>query len=229
MAQRADTSRTDSTALVGYVSASDTHVPIRAARVTESTTGVVVTTDSAGRFALTGLSGGAFVIEIAAIGYAKGSWRVSLTPRQVLTHRFDLDPLPYELPEVLVKGKPSPSTRRFADFERRRQAGIGAFVTQEEIERANPTTLIDILVSVRGVHQECITNDCVAKMVRSPPGCYPQYYLDGRESTPYFARNTPPLDVRGIEIYRGSSETPGEFQGSNSGCGVIAIWTKSAP
>ena len=66
-------------------------------------------------------------------------------------------------------------------------------------------------------------------MVRSPPGCYPQYFLDGTESTPYFARNTPPQDVQGVEIYRGSSETPGEFIGSNSGCGVIAIWTKSAP
>jgi len=118
---------------------------------------------------------------------------------------------------------------RFADFERRRQAGIGAFITQEQIERANPSSLIDVLVSVRGVQQVCTGNDCVAKMVGSPPGCYPQYYIDGRESTPYFARHTPPLDVRGIEIYRGSSETPGEFEGSNSGCGVIVIWTKSAP
>jgi len=169
------------------------------------------------------------VIEIGAIGYGKGSWKVSLTRGHTLTHSFDLDPLPYELPEVVVKGKQPPWVRRFADFERRRQAGIGAFITQEEIERVNPTSLIDVLVSVRGVQQVCITNECVAKMVRSPPGCYPQYYLDGRESTPYFARLTPPLDVRGIEIYRGSSETPGEFQGTNSGCGVIAIWTKSAP
>ncbi len=137
--------------------------------------------------------------------------------------------LPFELPEIVVKGKQPPFARRFADFERRRQGGMGAFVTQEQIERSNPTTLIDILVSIRGVQQVCITNDCVAKMVRSPPGCYPQYYLDGQESTAYFARHTPPHDVRGVEVYRGSSETPGEFQGSNSGCGVIAIWTKSAP
>jgi len=79
------------------------------------------------------------------------------------------------------------------------------------------------------VQQVCITNDCIAKMVRAPPGCYPQYFLDGRESTPYFARNTPPHDIQGIEIYRGGSEIPGEFGGSGSGCGVIAIWTKSYP
>ncbi len=229
LAQRGDAVRTDSSALLGYVASLETHDPISGARVTVSTMGFGATTDSSGRFAITGLSAGAIVIEIGAIGYAKGSWRVSLTPGQVLRHRFDLEPLPYELPEIVVKGRLSPSARRFADFERRRQAGMGAFLTQEQIERANASTLIDVLVSVRGVQQVCVTNDCVAKMVRSPPGCYPQYYLDGRESTPYFARHTPPLDVRGIEIYRGSSETPGEFQGSNSGCGVIAIWTKSAP
>ena len=88
---------------------------------------------------------------------------------------------------------------------------------------------MDVLATVRGVKQVCVSNECVAKMVRSPPGCYPQYYLDGNESSSYFARLTPPQDVKGVEIYRGSSETPGEFQGSNSGCGVIAIWTKSAP
>jgi hypothetical protein len=229
LAQTRDTLVADSSALAGQVTSTGSHQPISGARVTIMDTRVATTTDSAGRFAITGLRAGVFMIEIGAIGYAKGSWRVTLTRRHVLTHGFDLDPLPFELPEVVVRAKQPPFARRFADFERRRQAGMGAYVTQEQIERSNPTTLIDILVSIRGVQQVCITNDCVAKMVRSPPGCYPQYYLDGQESTSYFARHTPPHDVRGVEVYRGASETPGEFQGSNSGCGVIAIWTKSAP
>ena len=229
MAQGRDTLAADSSALVGQVAANGSHQPISGARVTIVDKGLAAITDSTGRFAITGLRAGVFVIEISAIGYAGGSWRVTLTPGHVLTHGFDLDPLPFELPEVVVRGKQPPFARRFADFERRRQTGMGAYLTQEQIERANPTNLIDILVSIRGVQQVCITNDCVAKMVRSPPGCYPQYYLDGLESTAYFARHTPPHDVRGVEVYRGSSETPGEFQGSNSACGVIAIWTKSAP
>jgi Carboxypeptidase regulatory-like domain len=230
LTQGRDTLPADSSALVGQVAANDTsHAPIRSARVTVVDQGRTAITDSAGHFALTGLSGGVFLIEIGAIGYAKGSWQVTLRPGHVLTHRFDLDPLPFELPEVVVKGRQPQIVRRFADFERRRQAGIGAYITQEEIERANATSLIDVLVTVRGVQQVCLTNDCVAKMVRSPPGCYPQYYVDGQETPPFFARHTPPHDIRGVEIYRGSSETPGEFQGSNSGCGVIAIWTKSSP
>jgi hypothetical protein len=35
-----------------------------------------------------------------------------------------------------------------------------------------------------------------------------------------------PLDVAGIEIYRGPAQTPGEFGGSNARCGVIVVWTR---
>jgi hypothetical protein len=217
---------TDSSAIVGQLAAHDTHEPIGSARVTLAGTALTTKTDSSGRFVFTDLDAGVFLIEIRAVGYASGTWRASLKPHQVLTHQFELERLPYELPEVVVKEK---EPRRFADFERRRQAGMGAFLTQERIERAGTASLVDVLVTVRGVQQVCISNQCVAKMVRSPPGCYPQYYLDGNESSTYFARLTPPQDVKGVEIYRGSSETPGEFQGSNSACGVIVIWTKSAP
>jgi len=190
---------------------------------TRDTVGV----DSAGRFELTRESG-RYTLEIAAVGYSPGTWRINLHDGKTLEHVFELDPA-YELPGVVVEAKPSSIGRRFSDFERRRHAGMGYFLTKEQIERINPTSLVDVLVTVRGVEQVCISNNCVAKMVRSPPGCYPQYFLDGNESTPYFARNTPPQDIQGIEVYRGSAETPGEFIGSNSGCGVIAIWTKSAP
>ena len=217
----------DSAALTGQVIASETRAPIAGATVQMMGTRLTTTTDSAGRFVLTGLPPGVVMVEVRAIGYASGNWRLTLKPGQVIDHRFDLDLLAYELPEVVVEARKA--ARRFADFERRRASGMGYFITKEQIEKGNAVSLIDILVTVRGVQQVCITNDCIAKMVRAPPGCYPQYFLDGRESTPYFARNTPPHDIQGIEIYRGGSEIPGEFGGSASGCGVIAIWTKSYP
>lgn len=222
-----DTTESDSTGVLGRLVARENRHPIASARVQIVGTHTTTTTDSAGGFELLGLPPGVVVVEIRAPGYQPGTWRITLAPKQVLLHEFQLDLLAYQLPGVVVEGERRQV--RFADFERRRRSGIGSFVTQEQIERANPTSLIDILVTVRGVEQICLTNDCVAKMVRSPPGCYPQYFLDGEESTPYFARHTPPRDVKGVEIYRGSSEIPGEFLGTNSGCGVIAIWTKSSP
>ena len=38
-----------------------------------------------------------------------------------------------------------------------------------------------------------------------------------------------PHVLRGIEIYRGPGEVPGDFGGSNAACGVIVMWTKSRP
>jgi len=216
----------DSSAILGRLVARDSHEPIRRARVALRDTKLTTTTDSSGHFTFTGLAPGTHTLEISAVGYASATWPVVLAPRQVLTHEFELTLLAYQLPEVVVKEK---GLRRFAGFERRRQAGMGYFLTREQIERRDPATLVDVLVTVRGVQQVCLSNDCIPKMVRSPPGCYPQYFIDGIESTAYFARHTPPHDIEGIEIYRGSSETPGEFEGSNSGCGVIVIWTKAAP
>jgi carboxypeptidase family protein len=215
--------------LVGFVVSSPGDTPIPGAAVQLDTSAWRTVADSQGRFELDSVDPGTYVLHVRAIGYEEGAWRVRLHPDQVTTHSFELARQAVELPGVAVKGTTPLSARRFLDFERRRHSANGAFFTQEDIERVNPATLVDILVTVRGVQQVCLVNDCIAKMVRSPPGCYPQYYIDGIESTAYFARHTPPKDVKGIEIYRGSSEIPGEFGGSNSACGVIAIWTKSSP
>lgn len=215
--------------LVGFVISPLGTAPIPGATVQLDTTEWRTVADSQGRFELDSIEPGTYLLHIRAIGYDEGVWRVRLHPDRVTTHSFSLDKQVVELPGVTVSGRIPLSARRYLDFERRRKTGNGAFFTQEEIERANPATLVDILVTVRGVQQVCLVNDCIAKMVRSPPGCYPQYFIDGNESTAYFARHTPPRDVKAIEIYRGSAEIPGEFGGSNSACGVIVIWTKSSP
>ena len=215
--------------LVGFVVASSGSTHIAGALAELDSTSWHAVADSAGRFELDSIEPGAYVLHIKAIGYEARAWRLTLHPNHVTTHSFELEQQAVELPGVAVKEGVPLSARRYLDFERRRKTMGGAFLTQEDIDKANPATLVDILVTVRGVQQVCLVNDCVAKMVRSPPGCYPQYYIDGIESTSYFARHTPPKDIRGVEIYRGSAEIPGEFGGSNSACGVIAIWTKSSP
>jgi hypothetical protein len=34
-----------------------------------------------------------------------------------------------------------------------------------------------------------------------------------------------PHEVAGIEVYRGPSEIPAEYQGADARCGAIVIWT----
>ena len=54
------------------------------------------------------------------------------------------------------------------------------------------------------------------------------FWIDG-VFAPQFGATTPIMDVYGIEVYRGASDAPAEFAGSNAGCGVVAIWTRVTP
>jgi len=68
----------DSAALTGQVIAGETRAPIAGATVQMMGTRLTTTTDSAGRFALTGLPPGVVMVEVRAIGYASGNWRLTL-------------------------------------------------------------------------------------------------------------------------------------------------------
>jgi len=202
--------------------------PILGATVELIGTAYTTETDSAGAFALRDLPAGPYVLQIRAVGFAAGAWRIRVTGGQVLRGEFELQRADVELPAIVTTGKRPEFGRRFAEFERRRIRRIGYFLTKNDIDKMNASTLMDVLATVRGVTLDCSGGVCVARMARSVD-CKPQYFIDGQESTTYFAQNTPPHDILGLEIYRGASETPGEFIGSNSACGVIVIWTKSSP
>src|SRR5260221_3618777 len=118
--------------------------PIPGAAVALDSTSWKTATDSAGAFHFDSLTPGTYILQVRAIGYEPGTWRVRLRPDQVLDHAFPLDPAAVSLPEVSVKGRTPQLLRRFADFERRRHAGMGVFVTQEQIEQAGTSSLVDI-------------------------------------------------------------------------------------
>lgn len=62
-------------------------------------------------------------------------------------------------------------------------------------------------------------------------GCLVRYFLDGIPLRMDLASMTIddyafPSQVAAIEVYRRASELPLEFAGSDSRCGVVAIWTR---
>jgi hypothetical protein len=85
--------------------------------------------------------------------------------------------------------------------------------------------LIDVLRGVSGLRVEC-RSACTAQMVRSTT-CEPKFFLNGFPAGAEILM-TPVPDLAGVEIYRGPSEMPGEFLGSNSMCGALSIWTLPA-
>lgn len=183
---------------------------------------------SQGRFVLTHLAPGKHRVEIRAIGYRPHVLDLLLAPGQVLERQFAMVFTGDRLPELSVESRNSKLLPRYGDFERRRANGIGAYITRDEIRARGYMSMGDALRTIKGVRVNCGVVECLIHMTRAAPGCYPTYYVDGRLARS-FAESTPISDVQGIEVYRGAAEMPGEFAGDGAMCGVISIWTRSAP
>jgi hypothetical protein len=205
-----------------------TGMPIIGASVTIPALDRSVISDEGGRFLHATLEAGSYVVQVHAVGYIPSAKAFDLTTGQAATHVFQLTTIPPVLPKVVVSGHSGSVGRRFEDFDRRRASKRGQFLTRAEIEERNPVNLSDVLQSMRGLRTECVGFTCIVQTVRSTHGCPPAYFVDGRLSTT-FGPSTPVSDIQGIEVYLGPSETPAEYLGPDSGCGVIAIWTKSSP
>ena len=183
---------------------------------------------SQGRFVLFRLTPGRHLLELRAIGYRPQAIQLTIAEGQVLERQFPMVFTGDKLPDLAVEARNSKLLTRFADFERRRQLGLGAYITRDEIKARGYMSMGDALRTVTGVRVNCGPVDCSVHMTRSVAGCYPVYYLDGQLARS-FGSSTPISDVQGIEVYRGAGEMPGEFGGSGAMCGVIVIWTRAAP
>jgi hypothetical protein len=188
-----------------------------------------VTADSFGRFEVTGIPAGQAQVAVQALGYTGNQWKVTLAEGQVLERQFGLDFSGESLPDVVVTARATRLVPRYTSFEARRERGLGAYLRWDEIKKKNFSTVGEAARSVRGVRLNCIQAEfeCYIRMARTP-NCSPEWWVDG-VNVRSFTESTPIRDVYGIEIYRGPGEVPGEFSGSNAGCGVIVIWTKSKP
>jgi hypothetical protein len=195
----------------------------------KDTAGPALTSDSGGFFAVSGLPRGLLEIRIRMLGYEEGGFQVFIPDSGELFRQFALDFNGFMLPEVIVQARAERLQPRYIEFERRRARKLGAFFRWDDIKKASYNTVGDALRTVRGVRIHCDQSrfECFAVMSRSP-NCLPTWYIDGLE-VHSFQENTPIRDIYGIEIYRGTGEIPAEYAGSNAGCGVIAMWTKSRP
>jgi hypothetical protein len=192
-----------------------------------------VLSDSAGRYMFDSLPSGVVRFVVRATGYPVTQLAVALTPGERMARLIELDSssagrsVAQQLPRVSIAA-PAPVNRRLVDFERRRLTGQGQYITREQIDRAGYNNLQDAVRNLRGVEEDCSGDNCHIHMARAPLKCKPEYIVDERVD-PYFGPTIAIRDIEAIEVYTGASEVPGEFAGSNAGCGVIVIWTKSGP
>ncbi|MEY4608234.1 MAG: hypothetical protein RL625_451 [Gemmatimonadota bacterium] len=226
--------------LKGVVTDAATQQPVTGVRVIIAATGRYATTDSIGVFELKEIPSGVIRFFFTAPGYPRTSVVLALAKGETMVQRFELEAVTAEvaagdsssrvqrLPATEVTAEPSRGVR-YEDFERRLKTGRGQYVTREVIEERAYNNLVDAVRGLRGVAIECGgSRGCLVRMARSLPGCYPQYIVDGRPDN-FFGPNVAVRDIEGIEVYSGASDVPGEFAGTDAGCGVVAIWTRNGP
>jgi hypothetical protein len=183
-----------------------------------------------GAFQLDSLPGGTHTVEVRAIGFARRREMVNLNPTGQTEIDFQMNRVAAVLPEIEVKAAAAKS-----EFDTRRGslAGGGHFITQDEIERRSPLRTEDLFRTVPGfsvVPSGGFDYQVVSSRGGSMSGrCSPDFYIDGVRATidPQIGGGLPvtPAEIYGIESYGGNAGAPAQYP-SQSGCGVVLIWTQ---
>ena len=212
--------------------------PLAQAMLSITGSNVQVVTNGNGRFRITDLGSGQYVLAAHRLGYAPFSIVVQLADGDTARVSIALKPAAVTLDTIRTMVRAiSP---RLSEFEERRMRGIGQFMTQFEIDRRNSVSVVDLLRSFMSVS---IADDGVARNYRAgiARACPFQYFVDGVAiPTPRNPGSELPTtkEIAGIEVYANSATVPMKYQtfgSSNSSgsagpggavCGVIVIWTR---
>lgn len=221
--------------IIGQIRDGVSDRPVVAAAVTVLGRTEVVETNRRGRFVLSGVPAGEHEIQVRHIGYAPLRHSVGVTRGHTTEMEIGLAPAPVEM-EPLVATVTRLRRLEIKGFYERKLWGElvsgGTFITADYIERWRPNSIGqlvgDLVPSVRcqGGRRCVLVNSRMSAGFSNQP-CPMSVYLDGIR-----LRGRPvdefalPIEVAGIEVYKGAASLPAEFSGSDSRCGVVAVWTK---
>ena len=190
------------------------------------------TTDSAGRFVMPLRQGGRYRLHATRLGFADAFTQyIELQPDQSFTAELLVSSQPVKMAPLTLSATPSRylETKGFYERMALRQ---GDFLTAEQIRRRNSPSLVDVLRSMKGIKIQRMGQR--QEVYLTGTNCLPQIVVDGVTLRwGGVQRGTiQPLDdlvsvqhIEGIEVFRGG-RAPMEYEGPNSACGIILIWTR---
>lgn len=185
-------------------------------------------TDAEGVFVLAKATPGPMMVHVRRIGFSPDSQEVNVLAGSNVDAVFTLRRLAVELAPVVVLGRRD-ITGRMAGFYQRMARGHGHFITREQVERRNPSSMTDLFRMIPGARVE--TRGFARQVRFRGARCAPLTWLDG---SPLYAGefdldSVDPRTFEGIEIYSGAASVPAEFQGNrsiSSACGTIILWSR---
>lgn len=213
--------------VMGQVVEPDGETPVPDVAVTVEGREFSVRTDSTGRFRLTNLHLGQDTLRVTYRGIGLNRVPVELTAGDTTRVTMTAQRTPYEVADLTVTVEGNRATI-IPEFERRRRAGFGHYVTPEEIRESNAFDVTDYLWGVPGVRREYGRFEERVTM-RSPFGrseCSPAIYWNGNLMPGMRLNDFVPEEVLAMEVYTRPAQMPARFSSPFTRCGAIVVWTE---
>ncbi len=189
-------------------------------------------TNERGEWTITDAPAGTRTLEVRAIGYYPERRTVDIFDGSAPV-RVTLSTLKAVLDTVRISASRVRYGSDRSGFEQRaRTAGVGRFITADDIKRRPVTNASDVFRLMPGVRLERDSSGFTKQLqVRGMMAdwCTPSIYLNGGFMSGFDADEidamVQPEQIKGIEIYTGPG-IPAAFQRGMTGCGSIVIWTR---
>lgn len=213
-------------------------VPLAGAEIGILRTPLRVATSAQGRFRITDVQMGTYILIIRRFGYSPVASVISVRGGDTLRLTYSLQPLQAgRLDTVRVIERQE--SRNLTEFERRRRLGVGKFMTSTDLEKRGS---IDVAVVLRSFSELAVVRDdntgVTSVQNRRDQGnlvtasgagaCPVQIVVDNvlmpREVDVELLPR--PKEIAGIEVYSGPSGIPAQFGGQDRRCGMVLLWTK---
>lgn len=212
-----------------------TYQPVHLAEIAILGTQLRATADTLGLFRIGAVPVGIHPVVVRAIGWKPLFFMIRMEADQEQIFRIGLERSLQRLPDLVVRGgrlaKPPEYafTSRYDDFFRRRLFGSGTFRTRSDIWFRSAFNTVDLLRAIPGVFVR--TSGAIPSVEFSScsaSGGQVSVWIDGarvitrdhNDALSYLRPN----DIEFIEIYRRSSQIPGEYLGDS--CAAVVIWTR---
>ena len=227
--------------------------PVAGAEVINVEANTKAITSVSGAVSLAFLGGDSAVVQVRKMGYHTQLVSVPV-PTDTVPITVVLTPLGALLPKVITSAKGA-GPGRLAEFEQRRQAGIGQYITAEDLDKVISQDVGGVLQRLAGLQithsssmgaawvvggrgrqsldRQCPILDPYDIARGATCACYAAVFLDGvqvyggQDGESLFDVNSlSPKEIAGIEYYSGGASMPSQFGGTRPTCGAVLIWTR---
>lgn len=196
--------------------------------------------DSTGRFIISGLDGGSYIVVARKVGYGPDRWDVKLADDGKVDVRFALGKRAMQLDTVVVAARGECPPHTLAGFSCRRHYGGGVFLDYPDIDESGARETAELFGQIPGFRVEILPVQGIPTRVArlsNRSGCI-SALVDGRPASPANIVPRFAADVVALEVYLKPDSVPEVYQrhtwpgagASRTGrCALVVYWTIWAP